>query len=52
MLTVDCYVMYSEVCECYSCALGKPLALGYIYPHVLAYYYEEHIIIESYIFLY
>lgn len=34
--------MYTDVCECYSHALGDQLALGYIYPLVLAYYQEEH----------
>lgn len=42
---MDCYVMYTDVCECYSRALGEQLALGYIYPCDLAYYCEEHILV-------
>lgn len=45
ILIVGCYVMYTDVCECYSHALGEQLALGYFYPHVLAYYHEEHILL-------
>ena len=45
ILIVDCYVMYADVCECYLHALGEQLALGYIYPHVLANYCEEHILL-------
>lgn len=37
--------MYTDACECYSRALGEQLAMGYIYPCVLAYYREEHILV-------
>lgn len=45
ILIVDCYVMYTDVSECYSHALREQLALGYIYPHVLACYHEERTIL-------
>lgn len=45
ILIVNGYVMYTDVCECYSHVLGEQLALGYIYPHVLTYYYKEHILL-------
>lgn len=45
ILIVGCYVMYTDVCECYSHALEEQLALGYIYPHVLACCHEEHVLL-------
>lgn len=45
ILIVDCYVMYTDVCEYYSHALGEQLALGYIYLCVLACYREEHVLL-------
>lgn len=31
ILIADSYVMYTDVCGCYSHALGEQLAMGYIY---------------------
>lgn len=32
ILIVDGYLIYTDVCECYSHVLREQLALGYIYP--------------------
>lgn len=42
---MDGYVIYTDVCECYSHVLGEQWALGYIYHHVLTYYHKEHILL-------
>lgn len=45
ILIVESYVIYTDVCECYSHLLGEQFALGYIYPHVPIYYHKEHILL-------
>lgn len=45
ILSVDGYLIYTDVCECYSHVLGEQVALGYIYPHVLTYYHKDYILL-------